>query len=90
MSDDNNNGKEKKSLNSGAMWKKRERKKESRVMLNFELGDLGGMWCRPLRWAMLEKERLVAGEDSKLNFGHHYVCRDVQCTVTEPNVKPRG
>lgn len=40
--------------------------------------------------ATLEKERLVAGEDSKPTFGHHYVRRDVQCTVIEPNLKPRG
>lgn len=62
MSDDSNSGEEKKYMNSETMWRKRERKKESRVMLNFELGDLGGMWCYPLRWATLEKERLVAGE----------------------------
>lgn len=45
MSDDSNSGEEKKYMNSGAMWRKRERKKESRVTLNFELKDLGGMWC---------------------------------------------
>lgn len=37
MSDDSNSGEEKKYMNSGAMWRKRERKKESRVTLNFEL-----------------------------------------------------
>lgn len=33
--------------------------------MDFRLVCLGGKQCHPLRWATLETERLVGGEDSK-------------------------
>ena len=48
-----------------------ERKgKESRKTLSFRLICLDGLWCHPLRWAILEKEKLVGDKESKPSFDH--------------------
>lgn len=34
----------------------------------FQASRPGGKWCHPLRWATLEKEKLIAGKNSKLTL----------------------